>query len=87
MIFSEITGNWFYCEGDYLSHKEFNAEFLWNGKSFYEVLRIISGNPLFLPDHIERFNTTLSTLENQILLDKIKGNIRLSSYYVLFACE
>lgn len=61
------------------SCNEFDEDHIRHGISPYEVIRIINGVPLFLEDHIERFENSLASkqLEHCHKLDNIKANIEL----------
>ena len=75
------------------SSKEFKDEFLLRGAALYEVIRIVSGKPIFLENHFNRLNKsafqikeeiwyTFNQIENQIkklieLNDVQNGNIKL----------
>lgn len=53
--------NKFYVEdNNVLDTKFFKEEIIKEGKSLYEVIRIIDGCPLFLEEHLERFNASAS---------------------------
>jgi branched-chain amino acid aminotransferase len=45
--------------------KEWNPGALDRGKSVYEIIRIIQGIPLFLEDHLERFNSSIELAGNK----------------------
>ncbi|EPY2305642.1 aminotransferase class IV [Clostridium sporogenes] len=48
--------NKFFIENDKIKERDsFEESFLKEGKSLYEVIRIIDGAPLFLKSHLERF--------------------------------
>ncbi len=83
----------FLLNGEYKNREEFKDRFLIEGKSFYEVIRIIDGFYIFIEDHIERLRNSLKVFgidycfENKLIIDyllkyKFKndisyGNIRL----------
>lgn len=53
-----------------LQHAEmFDKSLVYEGDSVYEVLRMIKGNPLFFPDHMERLLTSLKLQKKKILAD------------------
>lgn len=60
MILNEITGGVYFHKGEYKKAKRFNPDYLKEGTSVYEVLRVIQGKPLFLKDHLERFSQSLA---------------------------
>ncbi|MBE6044679.1 MAG: aminotransferase class IV [Clostridium thermopalmarium] len=49
---------------------EFNEKFLYDGKSLYEVIRIIKGVPLFLEDHLKRLYKSAETTNLEIWLKR-----------------
>ncbi len=61
----EIKGEWYYCSGNFLPVNKFEPSYLQNGISVYEVLRIIRGKPLFLNDHLIRFENSLAAVHNK----------------------
>lgn len=56
---------YFLYNGKIEDESKFNGKFVYNGKSLYEVIRIIDGTPLFLDGHIHR-------LENSFRLENLK---------------
>lgn len=57
--------------------KDFNDKILLRGIALYEVIRIVSGKPLFLEAHFERLTNSASQIKQNIWLnfDQIKKNI------------
>ncbi len=51
--------NYYLQNGREMPVSQWNPDFLNKGKSVYEVIRVIRGVPLFLEDHIKRFNNSL----------------------------
>lgn len=49
---------------------EFNEKVLYDGKSLYEVIRIIKGVPLFLEDHLKRLYKSAETTNLEIWLKR-----------------
>lgn len=49
--------------------KDFNDKILLRGIALYEVIRIVSGKPLFLEDHLERLTNSASQVEQNIWLN------------------
>jgi len=59
------------------SSEEFKDEILQQGMALYEVIRVISGKPVFLEDHFHRLTNSAMQVENNIWLsfEKIKESI------------
>jgi len=57
--------------------KDFNNKILLQGINLYEVIRIVSGKPLFLEAHFERLTNSAFQIQQNIWLtfDQIKENI------------
>lgn len=57
--------------------KDFNNKILLRGIALYEVIRIVSGKPLFLESHFERLTNSASQIKQNIWLnyDQVKENI------------
>lgn len=58
--------------------KDFNDKFLREGKSLYEVMKVVKGEPIFFEDHIKRLYKSSLMTELKIWLneDEIKNNIK-----------
>ncbi|AVQ44441.1 TPA: aminotransferase class IV [Clostridium sporogenes] len=70
--------NEFFIENEKIKEKgSFEESFLKEGKSLYEVIRIIDGAPLFLKSHLERFynSAKLEGLNLWLAEEEIKENI------------
>jgi len=65
----ECYGPLFSIGGEIRESSEFNPLFVFEGESFYEVLRVIDRVPLFFEDHMERLWRSL----------ELKGKPRLAS--------
>ena len=78
LLMKECTGNYFIKNGKMLPVEDFDNKMVYEGESIYEVLRMVSGFPLFFYDHYKRLvssilnrkQTNLSTLNG--LLRNIK---------------
>ncbi|MDE5420508.1 aminotransferase class IV [Labilibaculum sp. DW002] len=46
--------------------KEFKDEFLLRGSALYEVIRVVSGKPVFLKDHFQRLSNSAIQIKEQI---------------------
>lgn len=57
--------------------KEFKDEFLLSGSALYEVIRVVSGKPIFLTDHFTRLSKSAIQIKEQIwyTFDQIKTQI------------
>ncbi|MCF8299200.1 MAG: aminotransferase class IV [Saprospiraceae bacterium] len=94
---SKICAQYFLYNDKILHCEDFDASFITEGISIYEVIRIIKGVPLFVEEHLERLSNSakISNLElwfDEItLIEKIKqlisineiseGNIKLVFNY------
>lgn len=70
--------NEFFIENEKIKERDsFEESFLKEGKSLYEVIRIIDGAPLFLKSHLERFYNSAKLEGLNLWLDEeeIKENI------------
>jgi branched-chain amino acid aminotransferase len=74
----ECFSDKFILNNEFMNCKEFDNNLISEGKSLYEVIRIIDGVPLFLEDHLERlFNSAVVTgLNIWLHKDKIEHSIR-----------
>jgi branched-chain amino acid aminotransferase len=55
---SECIGNSFILNGDLVPTELFNNSMVYEGKSVYEVIRLVRGRPVFYTDHFERLMTS-----------------------------
>ncbi|MFU0823695.1 aminotransferase class IV [Clostridium sp.] len=67
---SECYSDKFIINGYIKEKYEFDEKFLYEGKSLYEVIRIIKGVPLFLEDHLKRLYKSAETTNLEIWLKK-----------------
>mgnify|MGYP001123944178 CR=1 FL=1 len=74
-----IPGNYFIKNNIPIKKGEFSEDFLKSGVNIYEVIRIISGIPLFLDDHYERFRNALQkkNIIKSTDIEYITQNIKL----------
>lgn len=70
----ECINDYYVYNGDIKDSKYINEEFLKNGISIYEVIRVINGVPLFFEDHMER-------LSNSLKLSKLSYKINIDNFY------
>lgn len=63
---SECVNNYYICNGDIVSSSSFKDSYIKEGKSLYEVIRVIEGTPLFLEEHLGRIMNS-SKLANENL--------------------
>ena len=56
----DITGKWFYFRDDFFPTEDAGRIIGHPNNSYYEVLRVVKGVPLFFEDHFERFKTSCS---------------------------
>ncbi len=67
----ECSGQRFYYNGNMYNCSEFQPSMVFEGESVYEVIRLISGMPLFLEDHLQRLHHTLGIQKKKI---KVAGS-------------
>lgn len=74
---NECFNQWFLENGVEKLKEEFNDDYLRKGKSIYEVIRIIDGVPLFLEEHLSRFQNSIDLINEKMLLNigEVKSNI------------
>lgn len=77
---SECKNEYFIFNGELKKSEEFSDEFLKQGNSLYEVIRVINGIPLFLEKHMQRLNNSakVSGLNIWVLENEIKDCILLT---------
>jgi branched-chain amino acid aminotransferase len=66
---NECYGKMFILNGNLQPAEMFDKSLVYEGDSVYEVLRMIKGNPLFFPDHMERLETSLKLQKKKVLAD------------------
>jgi branched-chain amino acid aminotransferase len=66
---NECYGKMFILNGNLQPAEMFDKSLVYEGDSVYEVLRMVKGNPLFFPDHMERLETSLKLQKKKILAD------------------
>lgn len=74
---SDIINSVYIKNSEILKVSDFDEKIINNGKSLYEVIRVIDGIPLFLEEHLERLNNS-SKITNKkiwISLDDIKSKL------------
>jgi branched-chain amino acid aminotransferase len=57
---SECFGKYLILNGDLRPAAEFDNSMVYEGESYYEVIRVIRGLPLFFTDHINRLHSSVS---------------------------
>lgn len=93
----DIRGNFFVKNDKILGTADFNPHFMQTGKSVYEVIRIVSGIPLFIQEHLDRLSKSVHIsnqsliLSEKVMMDRIhalveqcaleNGNIKLTLHY------
>jgi branched-chain amino acid aminotransferase len=66
---NECSGNKFILNGELRPADLFDNSLVYEGDSVYEVLRMIKGNPLFFPDHLERLYSSVRYQGKELLAD------------------
>lgn len=66
---NECYGRHFILNGELRSAGLFDISFVYEGESIYEVLRMVDGNPLFFPDHMERLASSVKYQNKELLAD------------------
>ena len=76
---AEVTGRFHVCNGELKNNVEFDDCFLKKTHYLYEIFRTVDGTPLFLEDHLERFEHSLrlSNLALPYPKDKIVWQINM----------
>lgn len=74
---SECLNKYFILNNEMKSCDEFDENLLSEGKSLYEVIRIIDGKPLFLQKHLERLKNSANIVNMKLWLteNEIKERI------------
>ena len=68
-LMNECSGKKFILNGNLQPVEMFDKSMVYEGDSVYEVLRMIKGNPIFFPDHLERLATSLNLQKKEFLAD------------------
>lgn len=67
---SECFSKHFLKNGETFNKEVFKDNEIKDGKSVYEVIRIIEGVPLFIKEHIDRFVNSTKLIGKEMLIDK-----------------
>ncbi|MHC6179267.1 aminotransferase class IV [Clostridium sp. JNZ X4-2] len=67
---SEFLNNFFLYNGEVRGREKFRDDILENGKSLYEVIRIIDGKPLFLKAHLDRLDNSAKVTDLKLWLTR-----------------
>lgn len=79
----ECIGRYFIYDEAIRKCEEFQEDFMTNGKSLYEVIRIIEGVPLFLEDHMRRLEKSAELSGVKLWLGHIEIENRLKRFISL----
>src|SRR5664279_2631847 len=66
---NECYGKMFMLNGTLQPVELFDKSLVYEGDSIYEVLRMVKGNPIFFPDHMERLVTSVKLQKKETLAD------------------
>jgi branched-chain amino acid aminotransferase len=66
---NECYGKKFILNGNLQPAELFDKSLVYEGDSVYEVLRMVKGNPIFFPDHMDRLTTSLRLQKKEFLAD------------------
>jgi branched-chain amino acid aminotransferase len=66
---NECSGKKFVLNGNLQPAEMFDKSLVYEGDSVYEVLRMVKGNPIFFPDHMERLETSVNLQKKPFLAD------------------
>jgi branched-chain amino acid aminotransferase len=66
---NECFGKNFILNGELQPAEMFDNLTVYEGESIYEVIRIVKGNPVFFPDHMERLTTSLKLQHKESPVD------------------
>lgn len=64
---NECYGKKFILNGILQPAEMFDNSLVYEGDSVYEVLRMVKGNPIFFPDHMERLATSVKLQKKELL--------------------
>jgi branched-chain amino acid aminotransferase len=68
---SECSGKYLILNGELLPAEYFENSMVYEGESYYEVIRVIRGLPLFFTDHINRLHAGVSVAGRPVIADMI----------------
>jgi len=66
---NECYGKKFILNGTLQPVEQFDNSLVYEGDSVYEVIRMVKGNPIFFPDHMERLATSVKLQKKELLAD------------------
>jgi branched-chain amino acid aminotransferase len=66
---NECYGKEFILNGTLQPAELFDNSLVYEGDSVYEVIRMVKGNPIFFPDHMERLTTSAKLQKKEFLVD------------------
>ena len=66
---NECFGKKFILNGTLQPAELFDNSLVYEGDSVYEVIRMVKGNPIFFPDHMERLATSVKLQKKELLAD------------------
>jgi branched-chain amino acid aminotransferase len=66
---NECYGKKFIHNGNLQPAEMFDNSLVYEGDSVYEVLRMIKGDPIFFPDHMERLASSVKLQKKEFLVD------------------
>ena len=66
---NECYGKEFILNGTLQPAELFDNSLVYEGDSVYEVIRMVKGNPIFFPDHMERLITSAKLQKKEFLVD------------------
>ena len=74
---NECYGKKFILNGELFSSDQFDNSLVYEGDSIYEVIRMIKGNPVFFPDHMERLESSIRIRQKEPLakIGKLRKDI------------
>ena len=67
---NECYGKKFILNGKLQSAEMFDNSLVYEGDSIYEVIRMVKGNPVFFPDHMERLESSLRLQQKECFADR-----------------
>ena len=65
----ECVGNYYILNGELKPAGSFDNNMIYEGESVYEVIRLISGYPVFFSDHCERLDNSRKLIKRDMLAD------------------
>jgi branched-chain amino acid aminotransferase len=66
----DCSGEFFILDGKLYPSGHFDNSLVYEGETYYEVIRVIGGLPLFFDDHADRLQTSIKLSGRNFIIDK-----------------